>query len=193
MHRAFREFFAAPPAAAGPAVRIPSYTALKATGFAEPDRARQNLRLLLDGRPLTPYPAAARRALTAMFPVVLDALWQTPDPDEALNQFERLVAAAGPRTAYLELLAARPDLLTNLLKLCARGELVTQMLIAQPELLGALADPATLAAPAGQGGVPGRAVGRPRAPAERDPSGRDRLRRIKQASSWASRGACCSG
>ena len=58
-----------------------------------------------------------------MFPVVLDALWQTPDPDEALNQFERLVAAAGPRTAYLELLAARPDLLTNLLKLCARGEL----------------------------------------------------------------------
>jgi glutamate-ammonia-ligase adenylyltransferase len=143
VHRAFREFFAAPPAAAGPAVRIPSYTALKATGFTDPDRARQNLRLLLDGRPLTPYPAAARRALTTMFPVVLDALWQTPDPDEALNQFERLVAAAGPRTAYLELLAARSDLLRNLLKLCARGELVTQMLIAQPELLGVLADPAT--------------------------------------------------
>ena len=58
---------------------IPSYTALKATGFAEPDRARQNLRLLLDGRPLTPYPAAARHAL-AMFPVVLDGLWQTPRP-----------------------------------------------------------------------------------------------------------------
>ena len=43
--------------------------------------------------------------------MLLDALWQTPDPDEALNQFERFVAAAGPRTAYLELLAARPDLL----------------------------------------------------------------------------------
>ncbi len=180
VHRAFREFFAAPPAAAGPAVRIPSYTALKATGFTDPDRARQNLRLLLDGRPLTPYPAAARRALTAMFPVVLDALWQTPDPDEALNQFERLVAAAGPRTAYLELLAARSDLLRNLLKLCARGELVTQMLIAQPELLGVLADPATLAAPRGKAELRSElsAVFAPRLTrSER----RDRLRRIKQS------------
>ena len=179
VHRAFREFFAAPPAAASPAVRIPSYTALKATGFAEPDRARQNLRLLLDGRPLTPYPAAARRALTAMFPVVLDGLWQTPDPDEALNQFERLVAAAGPRTAYLELLAARPDLLTNLLKLCARGELVTQMLIAQPELLGALADPATFAAPRGKAQFRAE-LSAVLAPRLTRSDRRDRLRRIKQ-------------
>ena len=88
-----------------------------------------------------------RRAVPAMFPVLLDALWQSPDPDEALNQFERFVAAAGPRTAYLELLADRPDLLTNLVKLCARGELLTQLLLTQPELLNRLADPATFAAP----------------------------------------------
>ena len=43
-------------------VRIPSYTALKATGFTDPDRARQNLRRVLEGRPLVPYPAAAGRA-----------------------------------------------------------------------------------------------------------------------------------
>ena len=146
VHAAFRDFFAAPPAAARPALRIPSYTSLKATGFADPDRARQNLRLLLEGRPLVPYPAAARRALAAMFPVLLDRLWQSPDPDEALNQFERFVAATGPRTAYLELLAARPDLLANLVKLCARGELLTQLLVTQPELLGALASPANFAA-----------------------------------------------
>ena len=180
VHRAFREFFAAAPAAAGPAARIPSFTALKATGFADPDRARQNLRLLLDGRPLTPYPTAVRRALAAMFPVVLDGLWQSPDPDEALNQFERFVAAAGPRTAYLELLAARPDLLVNLLQLFARGELGTQMLIAQPELLGVLADPATFRAPRRRADFR-RALApvfAPRlAPAER----RDRLRRLKQA------------
>ena len=58
---AFREFFDARrrPRAARP-LRIPSYTALKATGFTDPDRARQNLRLVLEGRPLIPYPAAAR-------------------------------------------------------------------------------------------------------------------------------------
>ncbi len=180
VHAAFRDFFASPPAAAGPAVRIPSYTALKATGFVDPDRARQNLRLLLDGRPLTPYPAAARRALVAMFPVLLDGLWQSPDPDEALNQFERFVAAAGPRTAYLELLAARPDVLANLLKLCARGELLTQMLIAQPELLGALADPATFAARKGKADFR-RALLPVFAPRLSAAERRDRLRRLKQA------------
>src|SRR6266851_4999991 len=105
VHGAFSDFFAAPPKARAPAPRIPTYTALKATGFADPDRARENLRLVLEGRPLVPYAEPLRRALHAIFPVLLDALWQSPDPDEALNQFERFVAAAGPRTAYLELLA----------------------------------------------------------------------------------------
>jgi glutamate-ammonia-ligase adenylyltransferase len=147
VHQAFTEFFAAPPAARQPAPRIPTYTALKATGFADPDRARQNLRLVLEGRPLVPYAEPMRRALHAIFPVLLEALWQSPDPDEALNQFERFVAAAGPRTAYLELLAARPDLLVNLVKLCARGEVLTQLLLTQPELLNGLADPSTFSSP----------------------------------------------
>lgn len=184
VHRAFRAFFAAPPRAAAAPVRIPSFTALKATGFADPDRARQNLRLVLDGRPLTPYPIAARHALERLFSGLLDGLWQTPDPDEALNQFERFVAAAGPRTAYLDLLAARPDLLRNLLKLCARGELVTQMLIAQPELLGALADPATFTAPkrrADYRRALAPALASPLAGSER----RERLRRGKQAEELA--------
>src|SRR6266545_1872524 len=144
VHRAFRDFFAAPPAAAARPLRVPSFTALKATGFSDPDRARQNLRLVLEGRPLIPYPAAAGRAVARLFPVLLDALWQSPDPDEALGQFERFVSAAGPRIAYLELLADRPELLSNLVRLCARGELLTQLLVTQPELLGALASPATL-------------------------------------------------
>src|SRR6185436_5319735 len=148
VHAAFREFFDTRPEPRGiTPPRIPSFTALKATGFTDPDRARQNLRLVLEGRPLVPYAEPMRRALHAMFPVLLEALWQSPDPDEALNQFERFVAAAGPRTAYLELLAERPDLLANLVKLCARGELLTQLLVTQPELLNGLADHSTFASP----------------------------------------------
>jgi glutamate-ammonia-ligase adenylyltransferase len=180
VHAAFREFFAAPPGReAAPTVRIPSYTALKATGFADPERARQNLRLVLEGRPLVPYPDAARRALRTLFPVLLDALWQSPDPDEALNQFERFVAAAGPRTAYLELLAARPDLLVNLVKLCARGELLTQLLLAQPELLNGLASPETFAAARGKWDFR-RALAPALAPRLGQPERKDRLRRLKQ-------------
>ena len=180
VHSAFSDFFAAPPEAARPAVRIPSYTALKATGFTDPDRARQNLRFLIEGRPLIPYPATARRALTVIFPVLLDALWKSPDPDLALNQLERFVAATGPRTAYLELLAARPDLLRNLVKLCAHGELLTQLLVTQPELLDALAGPATFTAykrkPEFRREL-GTVFAPNLAPAERE----DRLRQLKQA------------
>ncbi|MFQ5899369.1 MAG: bifunctional [glutamate--ammonia ligase]-adenylyl-L-tyrosine phosphorylase/[glutamate--ammonia-ligase] adenylyltransferase [Candidatus Methylomirabilia bacterium] len=146
VHRAFARFLEVSPAEVT-RPRIPSVTALRATGFADPERARQNFRLITEGRPLIPYPARAGQAIHRIFPALLDALWQSPDPDEALNQFERFVAAVGPRTAYLELIAGRPELLANLVKLCALGEALTQLLIVQPELLGRLADPRALALP----------------------------------------------
>jgi len=181
VHAAFREFFDTRPAPGKTAPpRVPTFTALKATGFADPDRARQNLKLVLEGRPLLPYPARAQAALRRMFPILLDALWQSPDPDEALNQFERFVAAAGPRTAYLELLADRPDLLGNLVNLCARGELLTQLLLAQPELLNGLADPATFAAPKGKAAFR-EALTAALAPRLSLVERKDRLRRLKQA------------
>ena len=140
VHEAFSDFFAAPPKARAPAPRIPTYTALKATGFADPDRARENLRLVLEGRPLIPYAEPLRRALHAIFPVLLDALWQSPDPDEALNQFERFVAAAGPRTAYLELRrSARAPAISS--KAVRPGRAPDPAPAAQPELLTGLADP----------------------------------------------------
>jgi glutamate-ammonia-ligase adenylyltransferase len=179
VHRAFREFFserAEPPVRR---VRLPSLLALQATGFRDPERARQNLRLILEGRPLVPYAAALRRALERLLPLLLDALWKSADPDEALNQFERFLAAAGPRAGLVELLAADPDVLTGLTRLCAGGDLLTQLLIAQPELLASLADQEALRRPKSVHAfraalapvfTPGPAVER-----------RDRLRRLKQA------------
>jgi glutamate-ammonia-ligase adenylyltransferase len=179
VHRAFVEFFRERP---GPVrgLRLPGLVALRATGFADPERARQNLRLILEGRPLVPYAGALRAALERLYPSLLDTLWKSPDPDEALNQFERFLAAAGPRAGYIELLADNPRLLEGLVRLCAGGDLLTQLLITQPELLASLADPAALARGrtraslrAALSAVFAPGVG----PAER----RDRLRRIKQA------------
>jgi glutamate-ammonia-ligase adenylyltransferase len=180
VRRAFIEFFAAPAPSREPKrLRIPGIDALRATGFADQERARQNLRLVMEGRPLVPYPGPLRRALDRIFPVLLDALWQSPDPDQALSQFERFVAASGARTAYLELLADRPDLLTNLVRLCARGETLTQLLISQPELLSSLADPSAFATPRSERDfraalAPALASGL--TTAER----KDRIRRLKQ-------------
>jgi glutamate-ammonia-ligase adenylyltransferase len=180
VHRAFRAFFRAVPAREAVRIRIPSPEALRATGFSDPLRARQNLRLLLEGRPLVPYPEPMRRALRNAFPVLLDALWKSPDPDEALNQFERFVAAVGPRVGYLEVLAGSPDLLRKLVNLCARGELLTHLLVSQPELLTTLADSAAFTAPKDEGDFR-RALVPVLAPGLGAVERKEQLRRIKQA------------
>jgi len=162
------------------AVRRPSVMALRATGFADPERARHNLERILEGRPLVPYAGQLRAALERLYPMLLDALWKSADPDEALNQFERFLSAAGPRAGLVELLADRPELLTGLVRVCAGGDLLTQLLIAQPELLASLAAPERLlrgkARPAYRAAV-AQVFAPGLGPGER----RDRLRRVKQA------------
>ncbi|HEV8474284.1 MAG TPA: hypothetical protein VGR82_16010 [Methylomirabilota bacterium] len=179
VHRAFVEFFGEPPAATA-RVRLPSRMALTATGFADPERALQNLRMIVEGRPLVPYPRALRAALARLLPGLLDACWKSPDPDEALNQFERFLAAAGPRAGYVELLAAQPDLLQGLVRLCAGGDLLAQLLVAQPELLGALADRTVLETTKRRDTF-SAALAPVFTPGLTAAEQRDRLRRLKQA------------
>jgi len=140
---AFEQFFAAPPSRE-PGPPPWDAEALTAVGFADPERARQNLRLLWEGPPLVPAPQAVRRVLAALLPAVLSALRGVPDPDAALNALERFVAAAGPRTAYLARLAREPVLLERVLTLFARSDRFAQSLINRPELLDRLADVQTL-------------------------------------------------
>src|SRR4030095_13973062 len=111
VHRAFREFFAAREHGPRRRVRLASLTALKDTGVKDPERARHNLQLILEGRPLVPYAAHLTATLERLYPLLLDALWKSPDPDDALKQFERVVGATGPRAGLVELLGQDPALL----------------------------------------------------------------------------------
>ena len=119
VHEAFSDFFAAPPKARAPAPRIPTYTALKATGFADPDRARENLRLVLRtaARPVRRRCAA----LHAIFPCCSTRSGD-PDPTGRSTSSGRFVAAAGRARPTS---GSWPGTRTSslLVKLCARGEL----------------------------------------------------------------------
>src|SRR2546426_294870 len=183
VHRAFREFFAAREVRPRRKLRLPSLTALRATGFPDPERARLNLQMILQGPPLVPYAAHMGATLERLYPMLIDALWKSPDPDEALHQFERFFAATGPRAGLVELLV-NPELLLGLVKVCAGGDLLTELLIAQPELLASLASPERLL----------RRKSRPDfraamasvfAPGTSPADRRDRLRRAKQAEELA--------
>jgi [glutamine synthetase] adenylyltransferase / [glutamine synthetase]-adenylyl-L-tyrosine phosphorylase len=184
VHRAFREFFADRDVSPRRKIRLASLTALRATGFKDPERARHNLQLILEGRPLVPYAAHLDATLARLYPVLLDSLWKSPDPDEALNQFERLLAAAGPRAGLVELLANDPDLLLGLVKVCAGGDLLTELLIAQPELLASLANPERLLAKKSKRAMR-EALAAVFAPGTTPNERRDRLRRVKQAEELA--------
>jgi len=140
VRRAFTQFFSHAPTPLTKLRRLPSLDALRATGFLDPERARLNLRLMAEGRPLVPYPDQVRHAFNTMLPTILDCLWKSPDPDTALNQLEQLFSATGARTAYLDLLAGEPELMETLINLLAQGELVGQLLVSQPELIRSLLD-----------------------------------------------------
>src|SRR2546422_2439189 len=184
VHRAFRAFFAVRELGPRRRLRLTSLAALRATGFKDPERARHNLQLILEGRPLVPYAAHFSATLERLYPMLLDALWKSPDPDEALNQFERLLAATGPRAGLVELLVKDPDLLLGLVKVCAGGDLLTELLIAQPELLASLAKPERLLARKSKAGLR-QALASVFVPGTTPVERRDRLRRVKQAEELA--------
>jgi glutamate-ammonia-ligase adenylyltransferase len=142
---AFDDFFASPGGDRNGAGPPWTEGAVAAVGFADPERARQNLRLIWEGPPLVPAPAAARAVLATLLPTTLAALPAVADPDGALDALERFVAAAGPRMAYLDRLARMPALLGRLLSFFTRSERLTQTLITRPELLEPLADTGSLA------------------------------------------------
>src|SRR5439155_27115974 len=79
VHRAFREFFGERPAPAPARPRLPSRMALVATGFPDPEPALQNPRMIIEGRPLQPYPGALRAAPARPQPVLLYACWKGRD------------------------------------------------------------------------------------------------------------------
>src|SRR5215470_19441650 len=184
VHRAFREFFGERDVEPRRRPRLASLTALRATGFRDPERARHNFQLILEGRPLVPYAAHLDAILWHLYPLLLDALWKSPDPDEALHQFERLLAAAGPRAGIVELLANDPDLLLGLVKVCSGGDLLTELLVAQPELLASLANPERLLARKSKPAMR-QALAAVWAPGTTAIERRDRLRRVKQAEELA--------
>jgi glutamate-ammonia-ligase adenylyltransferase len=175
----FEEFFTEP-GMRGTAGAPPwTAEAVAAVGFADPERARQNLRLLWEGPPLTAAPRAVRAALSTLLPAALEALRVVPDPDAALDALERFVSGAGPRTAYLARLAATPGLLGDVLTFFTRSERLAHALITRPELLDELAGAAS--ATPRRAAELRRAFATFRPPASIGLDGSDRLRLFKQA------------
>lgn len=116
-------------------------------GFANAPRALANLRLLAS----EPVPfLSARRCrhfLASIAPELLLALGQTPDPDMALANLERVTASLGARAELYELFRLHPPSLRLMVDLCAWSQFLTEILVSNPGMADELLDSLALDQP----------------------------------------------
>ncbi|MGH3718550.1 MAG: bifunctional [glutamine synthetase] adenylyltransferase/[glutamine synthetase]-adenylyl-L-tyrosine phosphorylase [Pseudonocardiaceae bacterium] len=112
---------------------------LAALGYASPQGALGHLRALTDG--------VSRRAAiqSALLPVLLELLADTPDPDRGLSAYRRVSEALDDTPWYLRLLRDEGAVAQRLMALLGTSRMVADLLVRAPEALQLLADPDELA------------------------------------------------
>jgi glutamate-ammonia-ligase adenylyltransferase len=112
---------------------------LSAYGFAQPEKAWQNIRLMAMGPGGNILPPGERRAFLEFAFPLLDVIRGSLDPDHALHKLEGFAAATGNRVSFLRALAARRPHLQRLANLLALSNLSYQILVRHPEYFDSLA------------------------------------------------------
>src|SRR5262249_31472700 len=110
---------------------------LGALGFADPAGALGDLRRLAEA------PRERERVL-ALLPRLLHHLQASPDPDMALNNLERLAAAALDRVAFYTLLGDHPEAIPIVVTLGAQSQFLADALVRSPQTFPWLLDPRTM-------------------------------------------------
>ncbi|MDD5286499.1 MAG: bifunctional [glutamate--ammonia ligase]-adenylyl-L-tyrosine phosphorylase/[glutamate--ammonia-ligase] adenylyltransferase [Desulfuromonadaceae bacterium] len=106
--------------------------------FAELDRAYENLVSLRLGPEKGNLTERSRRILGKITPLLLQEVFESPDPDMALANLERFLSAIATRSSYYALLAENRETIKLLVSLFGMSEFLSKILIGHPELLDSL-------------------------------------------------------
>ncbi len=107
---------------------------LQALGIRELQRARTIFEILRGWGPHA-------EAFDQMLPHLLQAMALSPDPDMALNNFERWQANLANRLPYYRFLAENPSVLEIFFTVCATSQFFSEILIQNPEYFEFFSDP----------------------------------------------------
>ena len=133
-YRPLLEAFAGPVAPSPGVDRPATEELLSGLGFASTSQSFEVLRRLVD-------PATRMgKVLAHVFPVMVPALALASNPDQALVRLERIAEAVGDRHGPADALAADPAAALRLAHVAAASAFATDLLVASPERLTALAD-----------------------------------------------------
>lgn len=107
---------------------------LQQLGIRDLRRARTILEILRGWGPHA-------EAFDQMLPHLLEAIKLSPDPDMALNNFERWQANLGNRLPYYRFLVENPTVLEIFFTVCATSQFFSEILIQNPEYFEFFSDP----------------------------------------------------
>lgn len=117
-----------------------AYEILAPKGFADPERAFRNLKALAGS-------GAQKAAFAKLALLAFETLARTPDPDRALNNWERFARAVPSPLFHCHLLLQQPMRLEVLLQLLGSSQFLADTLVRHPGYLDWLLDPAILRPP----------------------------------------------
>ncbi|MSN26958.1 MAG: bifunctional [glutamate--ammonia ligase]-adenylyl-L-tyrosine phosphorylase/[glutamate--ammonia-ligase] adenylyltransferase [Geobacter sp.] len=107
--------------------------------FENVDRAYENLALLRRGPAKGNLTERSRRNLEKITPLLLQKVFDSPDPDMALVNLERFLSEIATRPSYYALLAENRETSKLLVSLFGMSEFLSKILISHPELLDSMA------------------------------------------------------
>ncbi len=114
--------------------------ALRAAGFPDPVAAMQRVTHWRSGAVRAVRTPAARDALEAVLPRLVEGLGKAPDPTTAINQFSTIVERLPSAINLFRLLEARPGLLALLADILCHAPTLAEQLGRRPDMLDRLID-----------------------------------------------------
>ncbi len=113
---------------------------LKSLGFSQPEAISATVRGWHHGRIRATRSERAREKLTALMPLLLDALAKTANPDIAFTRFDRFLTGLPAGVQVFALLLSNPDLLRLIADIVGTAPRLADHLAARPGLLDVLID-----------------------------------------------------
>ncbi|MFO0930087.1 MAG: bifunctional [glutamate--ammonia ligase]-adenylyl-L-tyrosine phosphorylase/[glutamate--ammonia-ligase] adenylyltransferase [Gemmataceae bacterium] len=114
--------------------------------FRDVDAAYANLVQLGQEAPFL-SPRRCRHFLASIAPSLLRAIAETPDPDMALLNLEKVTGSLGAKTVLWELFSFNPPSLKLYVELCASSQFLSEILINNPGMIDELLDSLVLNQP----------------------------------------------
>lgn len=115
--------------------------------FRDPQAAYTNLTLLAQESVVFLSTRRCRHFLASIAPSLLRAVAETPDPDMALMNLEKVTASVGAKAVLWELFSFNPPSLKLYVELCANSEYLSEILINNPGMIDELLDSLVLNQP----------------------------------------------